>query len=103
MTSIINCINEMFDDNDYNKILINMKKINQHNFDDSAWIIINKYVYSISKTDKELLILFENYYGKDATDYIKNNLSNKNKILLFDKLKHRIIGKIYLYVSFIIL
>ena len=55
--------------------------------------IINKYVYSISKTDKELLILFENYYGKDATDYIKNNLSNKNKILLFDKLKHRIIGK----------
>ena len=41
----------------------------------------------------ELLILFENYYGKDATDYIKNNLSNKNKILLFDKLKHRIIGK----------
>jgi cytochrome b involved in lipid metabolism len=84
----------MFDDNDYNKILINMKKINQHNFDDSAWIIINKYVYSISKTDKELLILFENYYGKDATDYVKNNLSNKNKILLFDKLKHRIIGKI---------
>ena len=71
-----------------------MKKINQHNFDDSAWIIINKYVYSISKTDKELLILFENYYGKDATDYVKNNLSNKNKILLFDKLKHRIIGKI---------
>lgn len=93
MSSIINCINEMFDDNDYNKILINMKKINQHNFDDSAWIIINKYVYSISKTDKELLILFENYYGKDATEYIKNNLSNKNKILLFDKLKHRIIGK----------
>ena len=43
---------------------------------------------------KELLILFENYYGKDATEYIKNNLSNKNKILLFDKLKHRIIGKI---------
>ena len=94
MSSIINCINEMFEDNDYNKILINMKKINQHNFDDNAWIIINKYVYSISKTDKELLILFENYYGKDATDYIKNNLSNKKKILLFDKLKHRIIGKI---------
>ena len=84
----------MFNDNDYSKILINMKKINQHNFDDNAWIIINKYVYSISKTDNELLILFENYYGKDATDYIKNNLSNKNKILLLDKLKHRIIGKI---------
>ena len=94
MTFIISCINELFNNNDYNKIIINMKKINKHNDDDSAWVIINKNVYSISKNDTELLILFKNYYGKDATDYIKNNLSNKNIILLFDKLKHRIIGKI---------
>ena len=94
MTFIISCINELFDSNDYNKILLNMKKINKHNYDDSAWVIINKNVYSISKNDIELLTLFKNYYGKDATDYIKNNVSNKNKILLFDKLKYRIIGTI---------
>jgi len=94
MTFIISCINDIFDNNDYNKIIINMKKINKHNYDDNAWVIINKNVYSISKNDIELLTLFKNYYGKDATDYIKNNVSNKNKILLFDKLKYRIIGTI---------
>ena len=94
MTFIISCINDMFDNNDYNKIIINMKKINKHNYDDNAWVIINKNVYSIHKMDTELLIFFKNYYGKDATNYIKNNLSNKNKILLFDKLKDRIIGTI---------
>lgn len=90
----MSCINDMFDNNDYNKIFFNIKKINKHNYEDNAWIIINKIVYSISKNDTELLELFKNYYGKDATCYIKNNISNKNKILLFDKLKHRIIGKI---------
>jgi hypothetical protein len=94
MTFIISCINELFDNNDYTKNIMNIKKIVNHNHYDNAWIIINNNVYSISKTDTKLLYLFKNYYGKDATEYIKNNISNKDKILLFDLLKHRIIGKI---------
>jgi hypothetical protein len=95
--TIINCkcINSIFENYDYNNVLIKKSLLKLHNTIDNAWITIDKIVYSLPKNDKYLLTIFKNYYGLNVKEYILNNkiFSNiKNRIILLDKLKKRKIG-----------
>jgi cytochrome b involved in lipid metabolism len=84
----------MFKNDDYNKLIINKNTIKSHKSNDNAWIIINHNVYSLHKNDIELLNTFKNYYGTDATKYMKNTFNNNEKIFIMKKLETRIIGYI---------
>jgi len=89
------CVNNLFQNYDYNNISINYDIIKKHNTSDNAWIIIGKEVYSLRKDDTLLLDIFKNYYGKDVKDYISKNEIFKNikiKISILEKLKERKIG-----------
>ena len=90
---MFSCMNNLFKDEDY-KSKINKKDILYHNTIDNAWILIDKNVYSLENKDKDLLFLFQDYYGKDVKQFIKNNFNNKEIILILDKLKKRKIGSI---------
>jgi len=90
---MFSCMNNLFKDEDY-KSKINKKDILYHNTIDNAWILIDKNVYSLENKDKDLLFLFQDYYGKDVKQFIKNNFNNKEIILILEKLKKRKIGSI---------
>ena len=94
MKLFINCIHDIFKNDDYNKLIITKNTIKLHKSNDNAWIIINHNVYSLHKNDFELLNMFKNYYGTDATKYIKNTFNNIEKIFIMKKLENRIIGSI---------
>ena len=91
---ISNCVNNIFVDYDYNNNKININTFLNHDNNDNAWISIDKNIYSISKNDNCLLEIFKYHYGKDVKKYLLNNeiFSNKNRIIILDKLKNRKIG-----------
>ena len=91
-----NCVPFLFQESDYHIPILSQKECAKHNQRNNAWIIIQNYVYSLQKDDEELLELFQNYYGKDVTSYLKEKKTNKEIILLLEKLKSRKIGKIFL-------
>tara|TARA_A100001015_G_C14891045_1_gene672412 strand:- start:798 stop:1082 length:285 start_codon:yes stop_codon:yes gene_type:complete len=87
------CVNNLFQDSDF-KNKINHKFINKHNNENNAWITINKNIYSLKNDDTYLLSLFRENYGKDVRKYLLENHSNKEIIIILDKLKNRKIGEI---------
>ena len=91
-----NCVPFLFQESDYHIPILSQKECAKHNQRNNAWIIVQHYVYSLQKDDEELLELFQNYYGKDVTSYLKEKKTNKEIILLLEKLKSRKIGKIFL-------
>ena len=91
-----NCVPFLFQESDYHIPILSQKECAKHNQRNNAWIIVQNYVYSLQKDDEELLELFQNYYGKDVTSYLKEKKTNKEIILLLEKLKSRKIGKIFL-------
>jgi hypothetical protein len=96
-TIIFSCVDNIFNNNDYNNIKIRNYLLNKHNKKDNAWISIDKNVYSIRKDDYILLELFKNYYGKNVKNFILEDESfknNKNRILILEKLEKRKIGKL---------
>ena len=88
------CINQLFQEGDYHINKIKESQIKKHNHDKNAWIIINNTVYALNKNDKELLDIFKDYYGKNATFFIKETMTNKEIILLMNNLSSRKIGNI---------
>ena len=86
------CVDEIFSNYDYNNIPIKSNLLKLHNNKDNAWILIDKNVYSIKKNDYYLLDIFKNYYGKNVKQLINNEILNKDKIILLNKLKNRKIG-----------
>jgi cytochrome b involved in lipid metabolism len=92
---VCSCVDQLFNNYDYNNIPIKRYLLKNHCTSENAWIIIKKNVYSIQKDDFELLELFKNYYGKDVTDIITNNYLFKNikeKIIFLEKINKRKIG-----------
>lgn len=92
---MINCVNNLFQNYDYNNLRINHNTIENHNTLDNAWITIDKTVFSIRKDDLLLLEVFKNYYGKDVKEFILSDeifKNIKNKVLILQKLKQRKIG-----------
>lgn len=92
---ICSCVDDLFNNYDYNNIPIKNNLLKSHNNKDNAWISIDNEVYSIRKDDNELLQIFKNFYGKNVKDYILTNeifINIKNKIFLLEKLKKRKIG-----------
>ena len=89
---ILSCVDDIFKNYDYNNIPIKKNILKQHNTKDNAWISIDKNVYSILKDDEILLEIFKNFYGENVKEFILNNKSTKNKILLLEKLHKRKIG-----------
>jgi len=92
---MIRCVNNLFQNYDYNNLRINNNTIENHNTPDNAWITIDKTVFSIRKDDSLLLEVFKNYYGKDVKEFILNDeifKNIKNKVLILQKLKQRKIG-----------
>jgi len=86
------CVDDIFKGYDYNnKVKINLLK--NHTNRENAWILIDKDVYSIRKDDNYLLDLFNNYYGKNIKDILMK-LSEKERILILEKLNKRKIGQI---------
>jgi hypothetical protein len=96
MTKVVcSCVDQLFNNYDYNNVPIKKILLKNHNTSESAWIVVKKNVYSIQKDDFELLDFFKNYYGKDVTEIIKNNFLFKNikeKIIFLEKLNKRKIG-----------
>jgi hypothetical protein len=66
MTKVIcSCVDELFNNYDYNNVPIKKMLLKNHNTSESAWIIIKKNVYSIQKDDFELFISnFDNFISK---------------------------------------
>ena len=91
--NIISCFNNLFQETDF-KNKIHSKNIKKHCSEENAWIIINKNIYSLKNNDKHLLLLFKDYYGKDVSNYLKENYNNKEIIIILEKLKIRKIGVI---------
>jgi hypothetical protein len=94
---VCKCVDDMFDNYDYNNMLFKNNLLKNHNNKENAWITIDKEVYSIRKDDTLLLELFKNYYGKNVKNYILTNeyFSNtKTRILILEKLKKRKIGNL---------
>ena len=94
---IFSCVDNIFKNYDYNNINIKDSLLKKHNTNDNAWITIDKNVYSIRKDDYLLLELFKNYYGKSVKNFILKDdffKNIKNRILILEKLKKRIIGKL---------
>lgn len=89
--NIISCFNNLFQETDF-KNKINHKNIKKHCSEENAWIIINDKIYSLKNNDKYLLLLFKDNYGKDVTNHLKENYSNKEIIIILEKLKIRKIG-----------
>ena len=90
----ITCINNLFQNYDYNNLCIKKKLLKEHNTNDNAWISIDKNVYSIRKDDNDLLELFKDYYGKNIKEYLLNEdiFNIKKRILILEKLQKRKIG-----------
>ena len=88
------CINNLFENYDYHNKYITNNIFKLHNNIDNAWIKIDKVVYSLPKKDNELLNIFKNYYSDDVKNYIlkSETFTNKERILLLEKLKKRRIG-----------
>ena len=61
----ITCINNLFQNYDYNNLCIKKKILKEHNTNDNAWITIDNNVYSIRKDDIDLLEIFKDFYGKN--------------------------------------
>lgn len=91
---MFSCVQELFNGEDY-KSLIHKKDIIDHCTRDNAWILIGKHVYSLEKKDDTLLDVFKDYYGKDVYHYLLEKYSNKELILVLEKLKKRKIGIIH--------
>ena len=87
----MSCFNNLFQEADF-KNKINYKNIRKHSSEENAWIIINDIIYSLKNNDEYLLLLFKDYYGKDVTNYLKENYTNKEIIIILEKLKIRKIG-----------
>ena len=88
------CVPFLFQESDYHVPVLSLKECAKHNHRKNPWIIIQGIVYSLQKDDEELLKFFQNHYGKDVSSYIKEKKTNKEIILLLEKLKSRKIGKI---------
>ncbi len=91
--NFINCSNFFFSQSDYNQNILTIENVNLHNNQDNAWIVYNNNVYSIQKNDDFLLNLFNQFYGKDVSDFLSKLENNERKIIL-NKLKTRFIGKL---------
>ena len=89
--NITSCFNNLFLETDFNN-KIRFKNIKKHSSQENAWIIINKNIYSLKNDDEYFLLLFKKYYGKDVTEYLKNNFNNKEIIKILEKLRIRKIG-----------
>jgi len=90
----ITCINNLFQNYDYNNLCIKKNILKEHNTNDNAWITLDNNVYSIRKDDYDLLKIFKDFYGKDAKKYLldSSKFDLKKKIIILDKLKKRKIG-----------
>ncbi len=91
--NFISCSNFLFSQSDYNQNILTIENVNLHNNQDNAWIVYNNNVYSIQKNDDFLLNLFNQFYGKDVSDFLSKLENNERKIIL-NKLKTRFIGKL---------
>ncbi len=91
--NFISCSNFLFSQSDYNQNILTIENVNLHNNQDNAWIVYNNNVYSIQKNDDFLLNLFNQFYGKDVSDFLSKLENNERKIIL-NKLKNRFIGKL---------
>ena len=91
MNQLNNCVNNLFNNEDF-KSKIKKKDIINHNSSENAWILLNNNVYSIKNDDIKLLNIFKDYYAKDVKEYLLNNFSNKERIIILDDLKKRKIG-----------
>ena len=91
MNQLTNCVNNLFNNEDL-KSKIKKKDILDHTNSDNAWILLNNNVYSIKNDDFKLLDIFKDYYAKDVKNYLLNNFSNKERILILHELKKRKIG-----------
>ena len=94
MNNFNQCLNDLFKNDDL-KSKMNIKEIKIHNNKENAWITLNNKVYSLKNNDFYLLEIFKEYYGSDVKDYLINNFNNKERILIINELKKRIIGKLY--------
>lgn len=93
MENLILCVNNLFMGEDF-KSNIKKKDIKKHNNKENAWITMNENVYSLKLNDIQLLKIFEKYYGKDVKEYLINNFSNKERIIIIEQLQKRKIGKL---------
>ena len=91
---LCSCVNDLFEMTDYsNSIKIQKKTLQLHNTVDNAWICLDKEVYSIQKNDIELLLFFQDWYGKNIKSFFQQLiLDTRDKIKLLEKLKTRKIG-----------
>lgn len=94
MNNFNQCLNDLFKNDDL-KSKMNINDIKIHNNKENAWITLNNKVYSLKNNDFYLLEIFKEYYGTDVKDYLINNFNNKERILIINELKKRIIGKLY--------
>tara|TARA_Y200000002_G_C22556019_1_gene610358 strand:- start:260 stop:544 length:285 start_codon:yes stop_codon:yes gene_type:complete len=94
MNNFNQCLNDLFKNDDL-KSKMNINEIKIHNNKENAWITLNNKVYSLKNNDFYLLEIFKEYYGSDVKDYLINNFNNKERILIINELKKRIIGKLY--------
>ncbi len=89
----LHCTHSLFSSSDYNQNIITLENLFLHNTSDNAWIKYKDNIYSIQKNDDFLLNLFNQFYGKDTTDFI-DKMNFKEKKIIINKLKNRFIGKI---------
>jgi cytochrome b involved in lipid metabolism len=97
MSGVTLCINNIFNNYDFNNMPIYKHIFEKHNKKENPWISIDHIVYSIQQEDTILLDLFKDYYGKDVKEFILSHELFKNmkkRILILEKLKERKIGYI---------
>jgi hypothetical protein len=91
--SFLSCMNQLFHSYDYHQNKISIEEFKKHNTHENAWISYEEKIFSIQKDDKYLLQIFQDYYGKDVSTYIKT-LTHSTQLDILQKLHNRCIGLI---------